>query len=201
MEGCLKYWLPAQRWGRISHHPAASWIKLVSRLSTSRAEYLILPFLQQDLGFRNSTHSLAMPKFNLKLRSSWGSGIGAERSQLCCIWALLCALKASHRKVSSKFRFLGHLREILSDLEEEVASQCLLLWDILVTLSPRTAGILKHSTRTKPWLFVQNTEQMGLLPLAGDWRHWFKVRTLLSSLEIGKKYWQTCNVLALLKTW
>lgn len=119
-------------------------------LSTSCAEYLILPFLQQDLGFRNSTHSLAMPKFNLKLRSS----IDAEHSQLCCIWALLCALEESHRKVTGKFRFLGHWREMLSDLEEEVASHCHLQWGILVALSPRTAGIPKHSNRTEWWSYM-----------------------------------------------
>ena len=58
---------------------------------------------------------------------------------------------------------------MLSDLEEEVASHCHLQWGILVALSPRTAGLLKHSTHTKTWLFVQITEQMGLLPLTGDW--------------------------------
>jgi len=58
---------------------------------------------------------------------------------------------------------------MLTDLEEEVSSHCYLQWGILVALSPRTAGIPKHSTHIKTWLFVQITEQMSLLPLAGDW--------------------------------
>lgn len=136
-----------------------------------------------------------MSKFNLKLRSSYGSGIDVESSQLYYIWIHLRALEESYRNVSSKFKFLGHRREILSDLEEEGASHCH-LWGILVALSPRKAGILKHSTHTKTWLIVQITEQKGLLPLADDWWHRFKVRILLSSLQISTKYLQAWNVLA-----
>lgn len=58
---------------------------------------------------------------------------------------------------------------MLSDLEGEAASHCHFQWGILGALSPRAAGVPKYSTRTKTWLFVQITEQMGLLLLAGDW--------------------------------
>lgn len=58
---------------------------------------------------------------------------------------------------------------MLSDLEEEVASQCHPQRGILVALSPRTADIPTHPTHAKPQLFVQITEQMGLLLLIGDW--------------------------------
>lgn len=97
----------------------------------------------------------------MNLRSRWCSCVDAECSQLCWIWTFLHVFEESYRKVCSKLMVLGLWREMLSDLEDEVASHCHLHWGFLVAFSPRTAGVLKHSGHIITWLFVQNHRTNG----------------------------------------